>query len=95
MACARPVIALDFGGPAEIADAEVGALLPMENPEQVTADLARTLHDIGRDPAAWQRRGQAARRRVEQQYSWPAKITAADAVYREITTEGSPACTPA
>lgn len=95
MACARPVIALDYGGPGEIVDAEVGALLPMMNPAQVIDDLTATLRGICADPAAWRKRGQTGRTRIEQKYSWPAKIDAARALYQEILAERSSSCTPA
>jgi glycosyltransferase involved in cell wall biosynthesis len=92
MACARPVIALDFGGPGEIVNAAVGALLPMVSPEQVTADLATTLHDVFLDPDSWRRRGLAGRRLVERQYSWQAKITAAQGIYRDVLHERDLTC---
>ena len=92
MACARPVIALDFGGPGEIVDDEVGALLPLSSPEQVTADIVTTLHDVVLDPDAWRRRGLAGRQRVERQYSWPAKIAAAQDIYRDVLQERGLTC---
>lgn len=95
MACARPVIALDYGGPAEIVGAEVGALLQMVNPAQVIDDLIATLLEVCADPASWRKRGQMGRVRIEQSYSWPAKIDAARALYQEILDERSSSCTPA
>ena len=92
MACARPVIALDFGGPGEIVSDEVGALLPLISPEQVVGDLVVTLGDVLRQPRAWQRRGLAGRRLVEERYSWSAKITAAEDTYREILVERALSC---
>lgn len=92
MASARPVIALAFGGPAEIVNADVGALLPMSNPAQVSADLARTLADICRAPDAWRQRGLNGRKAVETQYSWPAKIAAARDLYRALVGEGAQPC---
>jgi len=65
MASARPVIALNFGGPGEIVDSIVGLLLPMINPEQVTADMVKALSDIYVHPLAWKNRGNAGRHRVE------------------------------
>lgn len=84
MASARPVIALDFGGPGEIVTGDVGALLPMTHPAQVIDDLASTLADILRDPEVWCQRGLAGRHEVEVHYSWPAKIAAAEDIYREL-----------
>lgn len=83
MAAARPVIALDYGGPAEIVDAEVGALIPAAGWSAVVEGLADALADAYRNLDSWRRRGLAGRARVEQRYSWPAKIEAALALYRE------------
>ena len=92
MASARPVIALDFGGPGEIVSDEVGALLPLTSPEQVINDLVLTLRDVVREPLAWQRCGLAGRQRVEERYSWPAKIAAAEHTYSEIVAERLMSC---
>jgi glycosyltransferase involved in cell wall biosynthesis len=93
MACARPVIGLNFGGPGEIIDAEVGSKIEMQSPEQVTADLAAELKAVIANPAAWRLRGLAGRRRVEAQFSWDAKIAAAleiyDAVIQERVADGT------
>ena len=92
MACARPVIALDFGGPGEIVTPETGVLLPLTSPEQVSADLAATLNDIFIHPAIWQTRGMAGRAEVENRYSWPAKIASAQETYRELIIERNLSC---
>ena len=84
MAAARPVIALDYGGPAEIVNGDIGALLAFESPQQVTADLGATLIDIMLRPQAWRARGLAGRRVAEQRYSWPAKVAAAALIYSEV-----------
>jgi len=83
MACARPVIAVGFGGPAEIVDDAVGRLLPAVAPEQVSADLAAALFDVCADPERWHERGRAGRRRAVERFSWPAKVAGAQAVYHE------------
>lgn len=92
MASARPVVALDFGGPGELVDEAVGALLPLTNPAQVTEDLAATLRDVFANPGEWRRRGQAGRERAESRYAWPAKIAAARAIYDEVIAERGAAC---
>jgi glycosyltransferase involved in cell wall biosynthesis len=84
MACARPVIAVGFGGPAEIVDDEVGRLLPATGPEAVIAGLVSALEDLVSHPDAWRRRGEAGRARVEARYSWDAKIDRAVALYRQV-----------
>jgi glycosyltransferase involved in cell wall biosynthesis len=83
MAAGRPVIAVAYGGPAEIVDETVGALLPAAGWATVVTDLTATLGDIFAHPAAWRERGLAGRRRVETQFSWPAKIESALALYQD------------
>ena len=92
MACARPVVALDFGGPGEIVDGAVGALVPMQDPEQVTTDLATMMFDVCANPSRWRQRGLNGRARVEQQHGWPAKIAAAGALYNDLIAQRRPAC---
>jgi len=89
MASARPVIAVNFGGPGELVDREVGALIELSTPEQVTADLAALLREVMMHPENWRRRGLAGRRRVESLYSWSAKVASAAALYTEILNEGT------
>ncbi len=88
MASARPVIAMNFGGPGELVDAEVGALIDLSTPEQVTLELAETLRSVISHPQQWLRRGQAGRRRVELHHSWSAKVATANTLYTELLTEG-------
>jgi glycosyltransferase involved in cell wall biosynthesis len=89
MASARPVIAMNFGGPGELVDEKVGALIELTTPEQVSGDIATRLRDVVENPEAWRRRGIAGRQRVESLYSWPAKVASAETLYAEITQEGS------
>lgn len=83
MAAARPVIALAYGGPAEIVDDEVGRALPPANQETVIQGLVETLRDVVENPLAWQAKGIAGRCRVETLYSWEGKIEAALNIYFE------------
>ena len=88
MACARPVIGIGHGGPAEIVDQYVGCLLPPDGPEAVIAGLADAFRDIVHDPQTWRRRGEAGRRRAEQQYGWAAKIETILRLYAKVVEEG-------
>ncbi len=83
MATARPVIALAYGGPAEIIDDEVGRLIPSTGREPVIGEIAKTLADVFDNPEQWRQRGLAGRKRVEQRYAWPVKIDAAITLYRQ------------
>lgn len=84
MACGRPVVGVDFGGPAELIDDEVGALLPLTNPQGLVRDLARTLVDVIDNPEQWAARGRAGRERAQRRFSWDAKIEAALAIYEDV-----------
>jgi glycosyltransferase involved in cell wall biosynthesis len=84
MAAARPVIAVDFGGPAEIVDDAVGVKLPPDGWNAVVAGLMREFEDVCLRPEVWSGKGLAGRRRVEERFSWDAKVAAAIRLYREL-----------
>ncbi len=103
MAAARPVIAIAYGGPAEVVDDRVGRAIPPDAPEAVIEALAHTFRDVFADADAWQRRGEEGRRRAEQRYGWDAKIEQVLRLYGHIlgdrqavkmTRVGSGRCSP-
>jgi glycosyltransferase involved in cell wall biosynthesis len=87
MAAARPVIALGYGGPAEIVDEAVGRLIPSTGREAVVPALAQALADIPDNPERWRQRGLAGRERVGQRHAWPVKIEAAIELYRKCLAQ--------
>jgi glycosyltransferase involved in cell wall biosynthesis len=84
MAVERPVIAIDFGGPAEIVDDSVGVKLPATGKADVVQGLIKELENVRQRPELWIARGQEGHRRVENNYSWDAKIASAIVFYREL-----------
>jgi len=84
MAVGRPVIAIDFGGPAEIVNEGVGVKLPATGKADVVQGLINAFKNVRQQPELWVARGQEGRRRVENNYSWDAKIASAIAFYREL-----------
>jgi glycosyltransferase involved in cell wall biosynthesis len=84
MASARPVIAVNFGGPAQIVDHKVGWLAPADGPQAVTAAFAQALRDIVANPGQWRRKGEEGRRRAERCYGWDAKVDQALRLYRTL-----------
>jgi glycosyltransferase involved in cell wall biosynthesis len=84
MASARPVIAVAFGGPAEVVDEGVGHRVAPDSPEAVVAGFADALRDVFHNPDRWRQRGAEGRRRAEQQYGWSAKIEAAIQLYHQV-----------
>jgi glycosyltransferase involved in cell wall biosynthesis len=84
MACARPVIAMDFGGPAELVDAAVGWKVAMPDAAHAVDGLADALRQAWLNPADAARRGRQARCRVVAQHTWAARLDAAEAVYARL-----------
>ena len=84
MACARPVVAIAYGGPGELVDDRVGHAIPPVNPETVTRHLANTFIDATRHPRRWRARGLAGRSRVERYFTWNAKVEQALSLYQMI-----------
>lgn len=84
MASARPVIAVAFGGPAEIVDEGVGCPIAPDGPDSVVRDLIIALRDIYQNPDRWRTRGLEGRRRAEERYGWDAKIEAAIKHYQQV-----------
>lgn len=84
MACGRPVMAMDFGGPAEIVDADVGWKLPMPDAATAVDALVAALREAQDDVAGRLRRGRLAAQRVAQHHTWAAKLTQAEALYARV-----------
>ena len=88
MASARPVIAMNYGGPAELVDGTVGALIYLTTPQHVSDQIAARLREVVSEPGAWRARGHAGRRRVIARYTWPAKLAVAAQIYTEVLLQG-------
>lgn len=82
MAAARPVVALAYGGPAEIVDEEVGCLIPSTGWKPVVSALTQIWREVVAQPDEWRCKGLIGRQRVEQHYSWAAKIDSAIQLYQ-------------
>ena len=89
MACARPVTAVAFGGPAEIVDEAVGRALPDSGREAVVSGLIDVFREIIAQPDAWRARGEEGLRRARERYGWEAKVEAAVALYRRLLASGA------
>ncbi|MEK7989616.1 MAG: glycosyltransferase [Thiotrichaceae bacterium] len=85
MSCARPVIAIAFGGPAEVVDEEVGHAIPPDGKDVVIKEFVNTFYSLFKYPETWQRRGEVGRQRAEQYYSWHSKINHAIQIYQDLT----------
>jgi glycosyltransferase involved in cell wall biosynthesis len=86
MACGLPVLATDWGGPADYLDATCGILVPPQSPEQLIAGLAEGLQRLAASPELRRQLGQAGRRRVEAEFDWDKKLEQMLKIYEQAMT---------
>lgn len=79
-----PVLAVNYGGPAEIVDDEVGRKISADGPEELIRDLVAAFRDIAANPEQWRQRGNHGRCRAEKEYGWEARIISAVSIYRTV-----------
>ncbi|WP_254955427.1 glycosyltransferase family 4 protein [Cyanobium sp. Cruz-8H5] len=84
MAAGVPVIATDWGGPADYLDDETGILVKPTNPRQFPQDLAAAMIRLANDPNLRQKLGQAARKKVQAQFDWDRKIDRITEIYESV-----------
>jgi D-inositol-3-phosphate glycosyltransferase len=81
MACGRPVIGANVGGIAfTVAHGETGLLVPPREPEALAGAIAGLLGD----PRRFRTMGRAARKRVEQSFTWPVVAARTAALYDDV-----------
>ena len=86
MACARPVVGSKVGGiKTSVADGETGYLVPPKDYAALAGRLVRLLSEAG----LRERMGRAARRRIEEHYTWERVAALAAAAFSEITLRTS------
>jgi glycosyltransferase involved in cell wall biosynthesis len=80
MACGRPVVCLDLGGPGALVDTECGIKISACDPTQVQRDLAHALQQLAENQPLRFELGAGARRAVAARCDWDSK---GDFVYGE------------
>ena len=90
MACARPVIGLDFGGPAEVIDDAVGWKLAATDAATVVEGLTQVLRHCHDHPDDAAERGRCGAARVQAEHTWPARIARALRLYETVLPMPSP-----
>jgi glycosyltransferase involved in cell wall biosynthesis len=88
MAAGLPVIASDWGGPADYLDGSCGVLVKPENPEQFVSGLAEAMGRLASSPELRARLGAAGRSKVEALYCWERKIDRMLKIYSAVAATG-------
>jgi glycosyltransferase involved in cell wall biosynthesis len=84
MACGVPAIVADYGGPAELVDAETGFKVPFTDEASLVANLSSTLGRLVDDPSLLDARGAAAIAHIQAHFSWSQKANRIVSIYREV-----------
>lgn len=84
MATGRPVICLDLGGPALQVTEETGFKIPARTPEQVIQDMADAMQALAKDAPLRHRMSEAARRRVQEYFSWERRGEEIARIYDQV-----------
>ena len=90
MACARPVVATDAGGPAHLVTDGGGRRVPPGDPAALAGALEEVLGDPGRQAAM----GAHNRRLVEERHAWPRVVDRLEAAYADAVADPRPALRP-
>jgi len=84
MSGARPVIAVNYGGPAELVTEAVGRLVDAKNPATVSSGIANALKEIVANPDQWRQKGLTGRRYILEQHSWDRRIDVGLGLYSTL-----------
>lgn len=74
MALGLPVIATDWGGPADYLDPSCGVLVPPASRDALIEGLAQAMRRLARDPALRRAMGEAGRAKAQRQFDWERKV---------------------
>ncbi len=81
MSFGKPVICMDFGGPKDFVTEECGIKVPVTNRTQIIDDLSEALEKLYIHQDLRKKMGMAARKRVEEYYTWDKKVERMNKLY--------------
>lgn len=84
MSLGLPVIASDWGGPADYVDESCGILISPVPRSDFAERLARSIVCLASDPELCRKMGEAGRERIYKEFDWEKKIDRMVQVYREV-----------
>jgi glycosyltransferase involved in cell wall biosynthesis len=90
MASSLPVVAADWGGPADLLDDTTGILVAVESRETLVEGVADAIARLSADPALRTRLGAAGRVAVETDYDWDVLIDRTLGFYADAVSRRSP-----
>jgi len=87
MASGIPVIAADWGGPADYISPDTGILIPPTTPDQFVDELRKAMLSLANNPDMRANLGQAGRRRVAALYDWDVKAKRLLELYQSVVKD--------
>lgn len=89
MAMGKPVIATNWGGPADYLDASCGILVDPESYADLVAGFARAMQKLIDAPAQAKSMGAAGRERAVRDFDWRQKIDKVIGIFRALAEKRS------
>ncbi len=84
MSLGKPVIASDWGGPADYLDPTCGVLVH-PTPRRSFADrLAQAISDLAKDPQARYSMGEAGHHKIKREFDWEKKVDRILEIYQDV-----------
>jgi len=83
MAMGKPVIATNWGGPADYITVETGILIEPKSKTQMVDGFFEAMLRLLECPELCERMGREGRKRVEQEFDWEKKIDAMEGIYQQ------------
>jgi glycosyltransferase involved in cell wall biosynthesis len=90
MAVGLPVIATNWGGPADYLNESCGILVDPATRESFIEGLANAMIKLAKDPELRLSMGRAARLRVEREFDWQRKVDKTLEIYEEAVRRTKP-----
>lgn len=84
-----PVICLDTSGPKDMVTSKCGALLKLENPDQLIEDISNALDRFSSDDLYYLELSKNAQNRIANEYTWEKRGKEISKVYENVLNEDS------
>jgi glycosyltransferase involved in cell wall biosynthesis len=84
MAMKKPVIAVNWGGPADYVTQSTGILLNPANKQSLLIELISAMEKMAQDPTFRKQCGESGFQRVLETFSWQAKIKQIIDIYQQV-----------